>query len=121
MRRAFFLVSILLAMSIPIAVAENEEGVEFTWSGSASSVELIGEWDWNSTSTMSESEGLWSTTIQLSPGFYCYKFIVDGEYIFDPMNSYRGYCDGIENSVVRVGETPHLDHQIVGEKLIVKI
>ena len=119
MRRAFFLVSILLAMSIPIAVAENEEGVEFTWSGSASSVELIGEWDWNSTSTMSESEGLWSTTIQLSPGLYCYKFIVDGEYIFDPMNSYRGYCDGIENSVVRVGETPHLDHQIVGEKLIV--
>ena len=119
MRRAIFLVLLLLAMSIPNAQAETEEGVLFTWAGSASSVELIGEWDWNNTTTMSESGGVWSTTVQLTEGLYCYKFIVDGEYIFDPDNSYRGYCDGIENSVIRVGETPHLSHQIIDEKLVV--
>ena len=83
MRRAIFLVLLLLAMSIPNAQAETEEGVLFTWTGSANSVELIGEWDWNNTTTMSESGGVWSTTVQLTEGLYCYKFIVDGEYIFE--------------------------------------
>ena len=102
MRRAIFLVVILLAMSIPHAQADNENGVLFTWTGSASSVELIGEWDWNNTTAMSESGGVWSTSVELDAGLYCYKFIIDDEYIFDPDNSYRGYCDGIENSVIRV-------------------
>lgn len=119
MRRAIFLVVILLAMSIPHAQADNENGVLFTWTGSASSVELIGEWDWNNTTAMSESGGVWSTSVELDAGLYCYKFIIDDEYIFDPDNSYRGYCDGIENSVIRVGETPSLSHQISDEKLIV--
>ena len=119
MRRAIFLVALLLAMSIPNAQAEGEEGVLFTWVGSASTVELKGEWDWDQTIAMTESGGIWSTTVELEDGLYCYKFIVDGDYIFDPSNTYRGYCDGIENSVVRVGVTPHLSHQIVDEKLVV--
>ena len=119
MRRAIFLVVILLAMSIPYAQADNENGVLFTWTGSASTVELIGEWDWDNTTAMSESGGVWSTSVELEAGLYCYKFIIDNEYIFDPDNSYRGYCDGIENSVIRVGETPSLSHQISDEKLIV--
>ena len=49
MRRAIFLVALLLAMSIPNVQADDEEGVLFIWTGSASTVELIGEWDWNST------------------------------------------------------------------------
>ena len=101
MRRAIFLVALLLAMSIPNAQAEGEEGVLFTWVGSASTVELKGEWDWDQTIAMTESGGIWSTTVELEDGLYCYKFIVDGDYIFDPSNTYRGYCDGIENSVVK--------------------
>ena len=74
----------------------------FTWSGSATTVELIGEWDWNAITTLAENSGNWVASLPLSEGIYCYKFIVDGEYIFDPTNPYRGYCDDIENSVVRV-------------------
>ena len=70
MRRAIFLVVILLAMSIPYAQADNENGVLFTWTGSASSVELIGEWDWNNTTAMSESGGVWSTSVELEAGLY---------------------------------------------------
>ena len=119
MRRAIFLVALLLAMSIPNAQADGDEGVLFTWTGSASTVELVGEWDWDSAIPMSESGGIWSATVDLADGLYCYKFIVDGNYTFDPSNTYRGYCDGIENSVVRVGVTPQLSHQIVEDKLVV--
>lgn len=119
MRRAIFLVALLLAMSIPHAQADGEQGVLFTWTGNASTVELKGEWDWNTTTTMVESGGIWSTSVDLADGLYCYKFIVDGDYIFDPSNTYRGYCDGIENSVVRVGVMPPLSHQIVDNLLVV--
>lgn len=119
MRRAIFLVAILLAMSIPYVQADSEEGVLFTWTGNASTVELIGEWDWDSTTTMTETDGFWSATVDLADGLYCYKFIVDGNYTFDLSNAYRGYCDGIENSVVRVGLNPQLSHQILEDKLIV--
>ena len=119
MRRAIFLVAILLAMSIPYVQADSEEGVLFTWTGNASTVELIGEWDWDSPTTMTETDGIWSATVDLADGLYCYKFIVDGNYTFDLSNTYRGYCDGIENSVVRVGVTPGLSHQILEDKLIV--
>ena len=119
MRRAIFLVAILLAMSIPYVQADSEEGVLFTWTGNASTVELIGEWDWDSPTTMTETAGIWSATVDLADGLYCYKFIVDGNYTFDLSNTYRGYCDGIENSVVRVGVTPGLSHQILEDKLIV--
>ena len=119
MRRAIFLVAILLAISIPYVQADSEEGVLFTWTGNASTVELIGEWDWDSPTTMTETDGIWSATVDLADGLYCYKFIVDGNYTFDLSNTYRGYCDGIENSVVRVGVTPGLSHQILEDKLIV--
>ena len=119
MRKAIFLVVLLLAMSIPYAQAESEEGVLFTWTGSASTVELAGEWDWDNPTTMSESGGIWSATLDLADGLYCYKFVVDGDYIFDPSNTYRGYCDEIENSVVRVGITPSLSHQLTDDKLVV--
>ena len=119
MRKVIFLVVLLLAMSIPYAQADSEEGVLFTWTGSASTVELAGEWDWDNPTTMTESGGVWSATLDLSDGLYCYKLIVDGDYIFDPTNTYRGYCDGIENSVVRVGVTPALSHQITDDKLVV--
>ena len=120
MRKAIFLVAILLAMSIPNAQADGEDGVLFTWTGDASTVALAGEWDWDNPTQMVESNGVWSTVIDLQDGLYCYKFIINGtQFLFDSTNPYRGYCDGIENSVVRVGVTPHLSHQIIGEKLVV--
>ena len=46
--------------------------------------------------------GVWSVDVELSEGLYCYKFIVDGAFIMDPSNPERIYCDGIENSLLRV-------------------
>ena len=94
---------------------------EFSWTGTASTVELAGEWDWGSTTSLVESNGIWSTQVNLSEGMYCYKFIVDGEYIFDPSNSYRGFCDNIENSIVRVKDSnrPNFDSEITDQQLII--
>ena len=99
MRRAIFLVALLLAMSIPNVQAEGEEGVLFTWIGSASTVELKGEWDWDQTIVMTESGGIWSTTVDLEDGLYCYKFIVDDDYIFDQeVLSGGGYQQGLNDA-----------------------
>ena len=120
-----FLTVLLLPM-VPVT-ADNpdidyQDGqTVFTWSGTASTVELIGEWNWSETSSLSEQNGIWSTTISLDEGLYCYKLIIDGEYIFDPANPYRGYCDNIENSVVRVKDSarPNFVSEIINQQLIV--
>ncbi len=49
--------------------------------------------------------GLWRHSIRLNPGEYEYKFIVDGEWRHDPMNTIRRANEfGTENSVVAVAE-----------------
>ncbi len=99
----------------------NSESTEFSWAGSANSVELVGEWDWNNPIPMLENNGVWTTNITLIEGIYCYKFIVDGNYIFDPENSYRGYCGEYENSIIRVKNhtRPNLIPSLSGEILTV--
>ena len=94
---------------------------EFSWFGTASTVELTGEWNWSDTISLVESNGIWSTQVNLSEGIYCYKLIIDGVYTFDPANSYRGYCDNIENSVVRVKDSirPNFDSEIVDQQLTI--
>ena len=85
------------------------EFVTLTYTGNASAVELIGEWNWSETLTMTRSGDVWSVDVELAEGLYCYKFIVDGAYIFDPSNPERVYCDNIENSLLRVDDhlRPH--------------
>ncbi|DAC23078.1 MAG TPA: glycosyl hydrolase, partial [Candidatus Poseidoniales archaeon] len=80
-----------------------------TYVGEATSVQLIGEWDWDAVLEMNNSSGTWSVDVELSEGLYCYKFVVDGTYLFDPNNPERVYCDGIENSLLRVNDhlRPH--------------
>ena len=120
-----FLTAILLPM-IPVT-ADNPDvdyqsgHTEFSWIGTASTVELVGEWNWSETIPLTEDSGVWSTQVILSEGMYCYKFIVDGEYIFDPSNSYRGYCGNIENSVVRVKDAnrPNFASEIVDHQLTI--
>ena len=123
---AILFLTVLLLPMLPVT-ADNpdidyQDGqTVFTWSGAASTVELIGEWNWSETSSLSEQNGIWSTTISIDEGLYCYKFIVDGEYIFDPANPYRGYCDNIENSIVRVKDStrPNFASEIIDQQLIV--
>ena len=123
---AILFLTVLLLPMVPVT-ADNPDidygdgQTVFTWTGTASTVELIGEWNWSETSPLSEQNGIWSTTIPIDEGLYCYKLIVDGEYIFDPANPYRGYCDDIENSVVRVKDSdrPNFASEIINQQLIV--
>jgi len=90
-----------------------------TYHGAAQTVELLGEWDWNTPLAMNESGGVWTVDVELAEGLYCYKFIVDGAYIFDPANPERAYCDDIENSLLRVNDPlrPHYTANLVDDEL----
>ena len=102
----FMLIFVSLSPTMSIGKTHASQSAlgftEFNWIGSANTVEVFGEWDWNNPIEMNESNGVWTGYVELTEGLYCYKFIVDGNYIFDPDNSYRGYCGEYENSVIRV-------------------
>jgi hypothetical protein len=72
----------------------------------AKQVSLSGEfngWSPNATPMKRDEAGHWETTLQLAPGRYQYKFIVDGEWIPDPLaheNVWNRH--GTLNSVVEV-------------------
>ena len=122
----FLFISVLAFPFIQVQSEEpNQNPVNgktvFSWSGTATNVSLEGEWNWNETISLSENNGLWSAEVELLEGMYCYKFIVDGEYAFDPSNPYRGYCGAYENSVVRVKDSarPTFESQIENDILTV--
>jgi 1,4-alpha-glucan branching enzyme len=49
------------------------------------------------------SSGHWETSVQLTPGHYQYKFIVNGEWILDPLARENVWNQhGTLNSVVEV-------------------
>ena len=126
MSAALLFLTVFMLPMIPVT-ADNPDidyqsgHTEFSWFGTASTVELTGEWNWSDTISLAESNGIWSTQVNLSEGIYCYKLIIDGVYTFDPANSYRGYCDNIENSVVRVKDSirPNFDSEIVDQQLTI--
>ena len=99
----------------------NNSNTFFSWTGTATTVELAGEWNWSNIISLTENNGVWSTELNLSEGMYCYKFIIDGEYIFDPNNSYRGYCGDYENSIIRVKNSirPSFNINLENDMLIV--
>lgn len=107
---------LLIVLASPIVANDAEatkgrtgEFITLTYNGNASSVELVGEWNWSETLQMNGNGDVWTADIELQEGLYCYKFIVDGAYMFDPGNPERVYCDGIENSLLRVDDhlRPH--------------
>ena len=107
---------LLIVLASPLVVNDAEatngrtgEFITLTYNGNASSVELVGEWNWSETLQMNGNGDVWTADIELQEGLYCYKFIVDGAYMFDPSNPERVYCDGIENSLLRVDDhlRPH--------------
>ena len=99
-------------MTATIIVEAPEEPIRvrpalttFSWEGEATSVEVSGEWDdWNVRTDLTEAGGEWTASINLDPGMYCYKLLVNDNWIFDPSEPYRGYCGDFENSVVRVAD-----------------
>jgi hypothetical protein len=72
----------------------------------AKQVSLSGEfngWSPNATPMRRDSRGHWETTVELAPGHYQYKFVVDGEWIPDPLAHANVWNQhGTLNSVVEV-------------------
>ena len=74
----------------------------------ANSIKVVGnfnDWTPSEISQMKQdSDGMWSTVIQLPPGTYQYKFIIDNEWVEDYSNpnSVESPLGG-KNSVIQVG------------------
>ena len=72
----------------------------------AKGVSVCGEfngWSSNATPMRRDSSGHWETTVALTPGRYQYKFVVDGEWIPDPLTHENVWNQhGTLNSVVEV-------------------
>ena len=96
----------------------------FTWNGNASVVEVHGEWNaWTSGSALVEvAPDTWQLNLPLSPGMYCYKFVIDGVWTMDEANAYSGYCGDIENSIARVinASNPTYEASLNGDELTVE-
>ena len=88
-----------------------KEKTRFTLvSGTAKEVSVTGSFNgWNPVGEklVKSDEGIWITDLELEPGYYQYKFIVDGNWIFDPANNWK-INDGGEsfNSLIKVGNPP---------------
>lgn len=110
MRKAVILAVLLLSVLLPISNADSDfqrprsTSTEFSYSGSADEVILRGEWDWVEETPLSLNNGVWSASLELQEGLYCYKFVVDDVWTLDPANSETTWCDGFENSLVRVDD-----------------
>ena len=78
-------------------------------SGVVTGVALAGDWDWQTREPMSDADGDGEYVIDkdLAAGVHAYKFVLTRpggavEWILDPVNAYRAYDAGVENSGMRV-------------------
>lgn len=73
----------------------------------AESVQLVGDfnsWDTASHPLKKSSNGLWKRTINLSPGRYEYRFLVDGQWQNDPQcTAHAPNPFGEDNCVITLG------------------
>jgi hypothetical protein len=74
----------------------------------ARSVALAGDFNaWRPEATPLErgADGVWFVRLPLSPGNWSYSFVVDGQWVEDPLaESWRADGFGGKNAVVRVGD-----------------
>ena len=90
-----------------VKMSEENKQVEFKINApKAEKVVLTGEfnkWDPNSYLLKKYKGGTWKTNLQLKPGRYEYKFIVDSEWRDDPQcNIYVPNSFGTQNCVVEI-------------------
>jgi 1,4-alpha-glucan branching enzyme len=109
MKRYLNIVSFLAAVtSLFAAVRVVTTAITFTYTDpNATTVELAGEFsNWKPEALTKDESGNWSTTVYLEAGQYGYKFVVDGEWKFDPKNPSRKKVNDTENSAITVGTAP---------------
>ncbi|MFL2950788.1 MAG: alpha-amylase family glycosyl hydrolase [Candidatus Thalassarchaeaceae archaeon] len=124
----FLILLMVVVVFSPLATNDVEASPQqssnktvFTYKGIATDVSVVGEWDWDTPVQMVDQNGIWTGELELNEGIFCYKFIVDGQYLFDPMNPERSYCGDIENSLVRVRDhvRPQFSAELMNQSLIV--
>jgi chromosome partitioning protein len=92
---------------LPAAPVLTEEGILFTLDAPETSrVQLAG--DFNSWipdgNEMQFSNGIWRKMLQLSPGRYRYRYVVDGHWLKDPLNARVELSPfGDQDSVIEFG------------------
>jgi len=90
-----------------LAPVRTESEVDHTFTCSdpnAKSVTVAGEFsNWGELPMAKDDSGQWSRTVHLKPGYYAYKYVVDGDWILDPANPARKTVYGLEDSAVSVG------------------
>lgn len=72
----------------------------------AALVQLAGDftdWEQSSIPMVQLNDGTWFTSLTLAPGVHSYRFIVDGEWIDDPLSAQRAQNPfGSHNCIVQV-------------------
>jgi enterochelin esterase-like enzyme len=105
MRRPALLASLL------IALATHADPVTFSLSApQARQVFLAGEmtdWDAHKRAMQRDESGTWRVTLDLEPGQWLYKFVVDGQWVQDPATpDHDADGQGGQHSFVFVGDGP---------------
>ncbi len=133
-RRASFLrairtVSRLVSVASIAITAAGARGESTTFrfeDSGAKSVALMGEFNnWKAEAMECDAQGVWIKTIDLAPGTYGYKFLIDGTvWLFDPVNPARKTVGGLNNSAVIVGDgvfraSPEEGGRILNDKPLV--
>jgi glycosidase len=72
--------------------------------GAVTSVAIAGDWDWSTKEAMTLDGDTYVLDKELSPGIHAYKLVVDDQWILDPVNQFRAYDGGVENSGMRVDD-----------------
>jgi len=103
-----------------VGVTEEEEesdeeettGADFVIQGAECSAQVVGDWDdWRPT-WLNFTDGVWETKVDLEPGVYRYKFVVDGEWIHDPTKETEEDEKGHINNVVVVEDRSRVGRKI---------
>jgi 1,4-alpha-glucan branching enzyme len=83
--------------------AEIDQTFKYT-DPDAKTVGVAGEFsNWSEFPLTRDDSGTWSRTVHLKPGYYGYKFVVNGEWVLDPATSARKEVNDLEDSAVSVG------------------
>lgn len=106
MKTAVFLMAFMIALSG--FAAEKKYEVELVYSGKADKVNVpmdINKWNKESNTMTKNADGNFSLKLNLSPGRYEYKFVVNGkDWKLDESNPYKIKTGKYTNSLLMVGE-----------------
>ena len=90
----FVMATPLYSTEVRATEGRSSTATTFTYVGEATSVQLIGEWDWNAVLEMNNSSGTWSVDVELSRDFTATNSWLTGPTSLTP--TIPNGCDGIE-------------------------